>query len=179
MVMRGILAAVVVSLCWIVLQNLVMFAKPAENRFRAMLFGYLLSVPFVHFVYQWFRELPFPPGSPSAAESPRLGFIHAYFFHLLLFLFYAECFYHVERSVTLRLLVELLKHGPKGAPVEGIQGRYPVEGMIQQRLEVLRERGFVELRNGTWHLSFKGATLARITGAIAWLYQSKAQHERT
>jgi hypothetical protein len=178
LVQRGIMAAFVVTITWIVLQNLLMFARPAENRFRAMLLGYLLSVPFVYVAYRWFVQLPFPAGSPSATESPRLGWIHAYFFHLLLFFFYVECFYHVERSVTLRLLVELLKRGPAGAPISGLQGSYPVEGMIHQRLGVLRERGFVEQHDGAWHLSFKGQVLARVTNAISWFYQSQGQHER-
>lgn len=179
MVLRGILAAFVVSLIWIVLQNLLMFARPAENRFRAMLIGYLFSLPFVYVVCQWFLHLPFPPGSPSAMESPRLGIIHAYFLHLLLFFFYAQCFYHVERSVTLRLLVELLQHEHEGIALQRLQDRYPVEEMIQQRLEVLRDRGFLELRDEALHLSLKGAALARITVLLLWLYQAEGQHERS
>ncbi len=178
MVLRGIMAATLVSLLWILLQNLLMFAHPAENRFRAMWIGFLISLPFVYAAYRWFLQLPFPPGSPSAMESPRLGLIHAYFFQLLLFFFYAECFYHIERSVTVRLLVELLQHDPAGAPLQGLQGRYPVESMIGQRLEVLRDRGFVVLREGAWRLTLKGAMLARITVIIAWLYQAEGQHER-
>jgi len=178
MVERGILAAFLVTLIWVVLQNASMFIHPADNRFRTMLIGYLVSLPFVYVAYRWFAQFPFPPGAPGATESPRLGLIHAYFFHLLLFFFYVQCFYHVERSVTLRLLIELLKLGGVNAPLQEIQGRYPVEGMIQQRLQILRERGFIELRDGSWYLTFKGAALARVTSAISWLYQSQGQHER-
>ena len=175
---QGVLAAIVVSLVWVFLQNLLMFVRPAENRFRSMLTGYILSLPFVYPVYRWLPVLCFVDASGVAPESPYLGLFHAYFFHLLLFFSYVECFYHVERSVSLRLLVELLKQGDAGAPLQEIQGRYPVEGMIQQRLEVLRDRGFIELRNDSWHLHFKGALLARVTVAISWLFQAKGQHER-
>ena len=95
-----------------------------------------------------------------------------------MFFCYVECFYHIERSVSLRLMVELLKQGDAGAPLEEIQGRYPVEGMIQERLEVLRDRGFIELRNDCWHLCFKGQLLARVTVSVSWLFQAKGQHER-
>jgi len=179
MVLRGIWAATLVSASWIILQNLLMFARPAENRFRVMLVGYLMSLPFVLVVYYYFLQLPFPSGSPSATESPKLGLIHAYFFHLLLFFFYVQCFYHVERSVTLRLLVELYRFGCNGAPIQSIQGRYPVEDMIRQRLDILHDRGFIKLRDGAWHLTLKGAFLARITVSIAWLYQAQGQHERS
>lgn len=176
---QGVLAAVVVSLVWIILQNLLMFVRPVENRFRAMLTGYVLSLPFVFPAYRWLLLLGCIDSAGVGTESPYLGPFHAYFFHLLIFFCYAECFYHVERSVSLRLLVELLKQGVRGAPLQEIQGRYPVEGMIQQRLEILRDRGFVELRSDSWHLRLKGEMLARVTVAIAWLFQSRGQHERS
>jgi hypothetical protein len=176
---QGIVAAVIVSLTWVVIQNLLMFVHPAENRFRTMVAGYLFSLPLVLVAYRWLPPLPCFSVDGVVAEAPAMGLFHAYFFHLLLFFFYVQCFYHVERSVTLRLLLELMKHGDNGVPLQGIQGQYPVEGMIQQRLEILRDRGFVELRDGSWHLCFKGALLARVTVAISWLFQSKGQHERS
>ena len=176
---QGVFAAVVVTLAWVLLQNLLMFVRPAENRFRAMLTGYILSLPFVYPVYRWMPVPGFVDDGGAATESPYLGLFHAHFFHLLLFFCFVECFYHIERSVSLRLLVELLKQGDKGAPLQEIRGRYPVEGMIQQRLEVLRDRGFIELQNNSWQLCFKGELLARVTIAIAWLFQAKGQHERS
>jgi len=175
---QGVFAAVMVSFGWIFLQNLLMFVRPAENRFRAMLTGYILSLPFVFPVYRWMAALCLVDAGGAATESPYMGLFHAYFFHLLVFFFYVECFYHVERSVSLRLLVELLKQGDAGAPLQEIQGRYPVESMIQQRLDVLRDRGFIELRRGSWHLRFKGELLARVTVTMSWLFQAKGQHER-
>ena len=175
---QGVFAAMVVSLVWILLQNLLMFVRPAENRFKSMLTGYILSLPFVFFVYRWLSMPGFVDAGGVATESPWLGPLHAYFFHLLLFFCYVECFYHIERSVSLRLLVELLKQGDAGAHLQEIQVRYPVEGMIQQRLEVLRDRGFIELRNDSWHLHFKGKVLARVTATMSWLFQAKGQHER-
>jgi hypothetical protein len=173
MMAQGITVAIVVSFAWIVVQNLLMHLRPAENRFKAMVVGYLASLPLVYVGYRWM-----PPLFQAGAESPALGLFHAYLFHLLLFLCYGECFYHVERSVTLRLLVEILQHGDNPAPLQAIQGRYNVEGMIRERLEVLRDRGFVERVNDSWRLLFKGIMLARITVATGWVFQIKPQHER-
>jgi len=174
MMAQGIIVAVIVSAAWILAQNLVMHVRPTKNRFQAIVVGYLFSLPIVFVVYHWM-----PPLVPtSAIESPVLGIFHAYLFHLLLFLCYGECFYHVERSVTLRLLVEILQHGDKPAPLQTIQSRYNVEGMIRERLEVLRERGFVERIDDSWRLLFRGVVLARVTVAVAWVFQIKPQHER-
>jgi hypothetical protein len=171
---HGVMVATVVSVAWILVQNLIMHLRPAENRFGAMLLGYLLSLPFVFLAYRWL------PGFTEAVsvESPTMGLFHAYFFHLLLFLFYAECFYHVERSVTFRLLVELLQSGPGGLPLQAIQSRYTVDEMVEQRLEVLRTNGFLKREGDIWRLQPKGLFLASVTEALSWVFQSKAQYER-
>jgi len=171
---HGVIIAVAVSLTWILLQNLLMHWRPAKNRFKTITIGYLLSLPFILVAYRW---LP-PQALSSSAESPAMGLFHAYFFHLLLFLCYAECFYHVERSVTLRLLVELLQRGGQAVSLSEIQGRYNVESMISERLAVLRDQGFIEFRGDSWHLCLKGAALAKLTIGAAWLFQFKGQHER-
>ena len=174
MTAQGIIVAVLASTAWILVQNLFMHLRPTENRFRAMVVGYLVSLPFVFVVYHRLPALaPY-----SGVGSPLLGLFHAYLLHLLLFLCYGECFYHVERSVTLRLLVEILQHGDEPAPLQAIQGRYNVEGMIRERLEVLHVRGFVDRVDDSWRLLFKGTMLARVTVAIAWVFQIKPQHER-
>jgi hypothetical protein len=175
---HGIMVAFAVGLLWILVQNLLMHVRPAENRFRAMVIGYLLSLPLVCVGYQWVPPITVGIKEAMQVQEPGLGLFHAYFFHLLLFLFYAECFYHVERSVTLRLLVELLKSGTDGASLQAIQGQYSLQEMIQQRLEILREHGFIEERQGSWHLHVKGAVFARIAVACSWLFQFKGQHER-
>ncbi|HUI07359.1 MAG TPA: hypothetical protein VL486_10190 [Verrucomicrobiae bacterium] len=174
MMAQGIIVAAVVSAAWILAQNLFMHVRPAENRFKAMVVGYLLSLPFVLLVYHWTPS----PVPESVTESPALGLFQAYLLHLLLFFCYAECFYHVERSVTLRLLVEILQHGDEPAPLQAIRDRYNVEGMIRERLEVLRENGFVERVDDSWRLLFKGAALARVTVVTAWVFQIRPQHER-
>lgn len=165
---HGVIVATVVSVTWILVQNLLMHVRPAANRLGAMFAGYLVSLPIVYLAYRWA-----PSNAPVA-----LGLFHAYFFHLLLFLFYVECFYHVERSVTFRLLVELLKSGPEGLPLQALQSRYSVEEMIEQRLDVLRHKGFLDKQGDVWSLRLKGLVLARVTVALSWVFQSTGQHER-
>lgn len=175
---QGIVVAILVSVAWIVLQNVLMHWRPAENRFLAMVLGYLVSLPLVYVVYRWLPQLSDGIAAAMRAEAPSMGLFHAYLVHLLLFLFYGECFYHVERSVTLRLLVEVLKHSDQGVPLDAIRQHYPVEEMIQRRLEVMRDRGLVEQRGDSWHLRSMGTLLARVGGASSWLFQIKPQHER-
>jgi hypothetical protein len=175
---HGITVALAVSFVWIFVQNLLMHVRPAENRFKAMVVGYVLSLPFVYAGYRWLPPLTCGIAQAMQEQAPWMGLFHAYFFHLLLFLFYVECFYHVERSVTLRLLVELFKGGAEGASIQAIQGHYSLKEMIQQRMEVMRDGEFIEDWQSSWHLRTKGAVLARISVICCWLFQIKGQHER-
>src|SRR5437868_6962106 len=104
----GVLVAIVVSAIWIVVQILVTRFRPGCRGFRAILGGYVLSLPLVLGVY-WFLPLT-SPGTWTwlvGHEHPISALFHAYFGHLLIFFLYVECYYHVERSVTLRLLIEI------------------------------------------------------------------------
>jgi hypothetical protein len=176
--LHGVIVAAMVSVVWILLQNFLMHVRPAENRFRSMLSGYLVSLPVVFLAYRWLPPFSARIAESMATESSAMGIIHAYLFHLLVFFCYAECFYHVERSVTLRLLVELLQHGDEGVHLPAIQARYSVGDMIRQRLDVLQDRGFLERHEDVWRLRPKGLLLAQATAALSWLFQAPMQHER-
>lgn len=172
--LRGIIAASIVSAIWITIQILVMHLKPCQNRLKAMFLGFVLSLPLVYVVFQWLpglKAIPLP-------EARGVGLFIAYFLHLLLFFLYAECFYHVERSVTLRLLLEILQRSPPGARLEQILADYNVRTMVPARLAVLRTNRFIEERNGRWHLKAKGRRLAQALQISSWIFQSTAQSDR-
>lgn len=171
---HGLIVALTVSFGWILIQNLFMHVHPAENRMLAMVSGYLLSLPFVFVLY---RCMP-PLTGDVPFEAFAMGLINAYVLHMMLFFQYGNCFYHVERSVTIRLLIELLKHGDRGVALDTVQTQYSLDEMIQQRMEVMRDRGLVEQHENSWHLRPKGLLLARISIVGSWLFQMKGQHER-
>ena len=172
--LHGILTALVSTFLWVIAQNLWMHIRPNPRRFQVIVTGYLLSLPLVYFLYRWL-----PVWCEAAPEEARaLGWVHAYLLHFLLFAFYGECFFHVERSVTLRLLVEILHAGPQGADLESLRNEYPVGQMVALRLEVLRKNGFLRLENGRWRLEGKARLLARFAVLGNWLLCASAQNER-
>ncbi|MBI2442264.1 MAG: hypothetical protein HYV35_12960 [Lentisphaerae bacterium] len=171
---RGILTAVLVTAAWITVQIFWMHFKPARNRSKAMFLGYGLSLPFVYIAFRWLPGL-----SSIALDEPwGIGLFFAYFLHLLLFFLYAECFYHVERSVTLRLLVDILQRAPSGKSLTQILAEYNVRDMVQTRLAILCRDRFIEERNGHWRLQAKGRRLVKVLRISTWIFQSTTQAER-
>jgi len=174
---RGLFIAVATTVLWVSAQLFLAHAFPTPKRFRAMALGFFLSLPLV---YVGYRYLHLPGGLDHSVEHEAwvIGLINAHLLHLLLFFFYVECFYHVERSVTLRLLLEILRGNPEGVKVEDLQDQYPLRQMIRRRLRTLRANGYVEEREGRWHNRPKGALFALTMAASAWVFQSKSQKER-
>ena len=170
--LRGIIAAVVVSMAWIIVQNAWMFFRPAKARLRAMATGFFVSLPLLAVV-----ERVLPVAVPQA-ESPWLGPLQALTLHTLIFLGYVECFYHVERSVTLRLLVEMLPYQASGVTIQELKGRYSQDDMIARRLSVLERSGFVRQSSAGWELTRKGFAYAAGVEALSKLFQSRSQADQ-
>lgn len=117
-------------------------------------------------------------GGWDGAEHRAMAWIVAILLHVLLFFLFVECFYHIERSVTLRLLVELLEHPQGAATAAEIMRDYSVDDMIRRRLEDLVRNRWVEESAGRFRLTAKGEQLARVMRTSIWIYQSKPQNER-
>jgi len=95
----------------------------------------------------------------------------------MIFLLFVECFFHIERSVTLRILVELLNSGNSDS--NDLQTHYSTEDMVRQRLAVLEVNNFIYKTNDSWFLKPKGKFFAVAMKISSWLFQSASQHDRT
>lgn len=169
---KGIIVACIASGLWIVAQNVCMHFWPTQRRLRAMTYGVCAGLPLLVCVY-WFLPLTSP-----ANESPYLGPMQAIIAYVLLFAGYAEFFYHVERSVTIRILVELIPYGGAGTTVDAIKTSYPQEDMIFRRLQVLEKNGFVRHQQGGWKLTAKGAILADGVAVALRVFGAQTQADR-
>jgi hypothetical protein len=169
---RGVLIAVLVSALWMICQIIAMHIRPASNRFKAMAASYLLSLPLIPLAYVYL------PSPRAAGEAEWMTLFHACLFHLLLFFFYVQLFYHVERSVTLRFLVELLKRHGQPVSLHGIRQEYSLRQMIEARLESLAGNEFIEKAGNRWRNKAKGNMIAAVMRVSSWVFQSRSQKDR-
>lgn len=174
MTLSGILTALLTTCCWILLQTGWMHIRPAKNRMGAMLAGYVLSIPFIYPAFRLIAHL-----LQATPEKTALGLVYAFGFSLLLFLGYVECFYHVERAVTIRLLIEIQRRSKTAScAMQDILAEYNINQMIHRRMEILRENNFIELTDNSWRLKPKGQLFCALMAFSCWVFQSKTQDER-
>ena len=178
----GLLSACLVSFVWILSHMLLMHVRPAENRIRSITLGYVLSLPLVYVTIRYFPwHLPDQHVLVSQAwrgPHPLQPFIHGYVFHLLVFFLYVECFYHVERAVTLRFLIEIMRQPGGAARLQDIMKQYNVREMVERRLTVLEEHHFIRRDGEVWCLKPKGRLFARAMQFSNFLFKSQGQSDR-
>ena len=173
----GLFASLVVSFAWIFLQIGFMHVRPAENRIRSMTLFFAASLPFVFLLLRP-GLIPKFITEASPGGNTAMQFLHAYFFHLLIFFLFVECFYHVERAVTLRFLIEIMRQPGGIARLGEITKDYNVRDMIARRLEALESHNFISRSGDVWRLKPKGRFFARAMQFSCWIFQSKGQSER-
>ncbi|HBA83880.1 MAG TPA: hypothetical protein DCZ95_07295 [Verrucomicrobia bacterium] len=174
---RGLLTAIIVSAAWMLVHLLLMQRRPAENRFKAMTVCWLFSLPFIPAFY-FLAPSGLTPHPADVGDSIWMGLLQAGLSSVLLYFLFVECFYHVERAVTLRILIELLNDAKSNPTIESVRSKYDVDEMIRRRLDVLADRHFIARRDDRWHLLPKGRLFARTMQFSCWLFQCKGQKDR-
>ena len=170
-------ASIAVTCLWVFAHLFRMQCNPVSHRLASMIRMFLLSLPFLMTAVFLMENQPVLADALNGLESPILAYCYALILHILLFFLFVEIFYHVERSVTLRLLLEIHEAHQKPT-VAALMHDYSVDDMIVRRLQDMAAAGWARQSDGKWKLSPKGNKLAALMRLSCWLFQSKPQNER-
>ena len=174
----GVIAALVATLTWVILHLVAMHIRPTPHRMPAMTRAFLLALPLVPAIVFVLWRNPEWRAALAGIEHPGAAYGMGVLLHVLFYFCYVECFYHVERAVTLRMVIELLEH-PGGPPtLDAMLAHYPVDDMVRRRLEGMRDAGFVRAEGGRWSLTPKGRFFAAAMRISSFIFNSKPQNER-
>jgi len=100
-------------------------------------------------------ELGFLP-EEWVLTSMSLTLVNGIIFHVLVFLTCVLMFFHIDRSITLRILTEFSKSPDGTLNLDGLKQIYSVEIMIKGRLEVMNENGYSRIVDGRYKLAPRG-----------------------
>lgn len=175
----GVISALLVFLATVTAHLIAMHTRPTPRRFPAMAKAFLVSFP-ITIALAWliwqkdaWRE------ALAGVEHPAAAYGMAALLHVLFYFCFVECFYHVERAVTLRMVIELYEEPGHAMPLDEMLAHYPVDDMIRRRMEGLEHSGFVVRgADGRWRLTPKGRFFARAMQISSAIFNSKPQNER-
>jgi hypothetical protein len=174
----AVIASLLTSMLWIATHLAAMHIRPARNRMAAMAKSYLLSLPVLLVLIALLNHCDWLVSALNRGEDPLLSWFYSLLLQLLFFFLFVECFYHIERSVTLRLLVEIQALPREKSVIGVIMKDYSVDDMIRRRLDDMARNDFVRKAGQSWVLSPKGETMAKFMSFSCWIFQSKPQNER-
>lgn len=158
---KGMVISLLLCNCWILAQLLVFHFISNRRTFRTLTLLFLLSLPLYGVGY-----LGTPPHLgflPDAfAQTPLLlGLLNGLGLHVLFYFTYLACFYYVERPLTWRILIPLLRTADGKMTLSELKEVYGLTYVIQRRLVGMEEGGLVIQREGKYFLTSKGERLGK------------------
>ena len=153
-------------LAWIASQIAVFQILRPARKFLAFTLLYLPTLPLFGILYCLTpHNLGFLPAAFS--QTPFWpGMINGLLLHLLLYCTYGECFFYIDRPLTLQMLVEFLKTPGGTLTALELSKRYSMERMIRERLDSMLLNGYLRKDGDRFFLLPKGRMFAKIFAFI-------------
>lgn len=164
--LKGLVLAGMLVASWAVLQGIVFQLRAPQKAFASMVAWFAPLVPAYVLLYLLTpADLGVLPERFARAATP-LGLLNGLAVLVLLFLTGVLFYYHADRSITVRLLIELARAPQQRLSLAQLQAVCGVEVLMQDRLDTMTMNGFLVRRNGRYHLAPKGR-LGGLSGTLA------------
>ena len=141
---------------WVVLQWIVFQVSAPQRAFASMLTWFAPTLPAYLLLY-WTTPANIgvlPEG--FAGADWRLGLAHGLVVPVLLFLTAGLFYSHADRSITVRLLIELSRAPQQRLTLDQMQTVCGVDVLMQDRLDIMERNRFLARRGDRFVLTTKG-----------------------
>lgn len=154
--LKGLVLSGLLITAWLVVQAVVFHLVAPRKAFGSMLACFVPTVPLYALLY-WTSpaDLGFLP-SQFIGAGWRLGLANGLAVQVLLFLTAGLFYSHADRSITVRLLIELARAPQQRLTLEEMQATCGVEVLMQERLDIMLANGFLVARGDRFVLTPKG-----------------------
>jgi len=164
--LKGLLLSVLVIAVWGIVQLVVFHTFHPRNALKSMIGSFLPFLPAYLLLYlatpPTFSILP----DRLAATAVPLGMLNGMLILILLFLTCVQFYYHLNRAISLRILIEFERAAGRSMTLNQIEHVCGLGSLIGGRLEALVTYGFV-FRSGEYYHFALGGRIAAAIGRIA------------
>jgi hypothetical protein len=155
-VLKGMVLAWVLVWVWAVVQGIVFQLRAPEKAFASMVAWFApMPVAYVALHLATPADLGFLPDR-FVGGAAALSLLNGLVLLVLLFLTGVLFYYHADRSITVRLLIEMARAPQQRLSLDQMQAVCGVEVLMHDRLRTMAVNGFLEERDGIYHLAPKG-----------------------
>ena len=164
--LKGLLLSGGLMVVWTVVQWRVFHLSAPQRAFGSMVRWFTPTLPIFLVLYY---VTPAGLGVLSnhyVGIDWRVGLANGAVVHVLLFLTAGLFYSHADRSITVRLLIELAQAPGRCITLSQLQAACGVELLMQERLDIMVRNKFLVVRDGRFTLTGKG-WLAGGVGMVA------------
>lgn len=159
---KGLVLAFVLLAAWVLAQVALVHATKTARVFRAMTIAFVPAAPlFLILFFATPTDLGFLP-ERLARSPPALGIASGLVLLVLGWGAWVQLYFALDRSVTLRLLLELSLAKDAVFTEPQVRAAYGLDRMIGRRLEILESSGHIAKDGERFVLTAKGRPFARL-----------------
>lgn len=154
--LKGLVLCGLLITTWLIVQAVVFHLVAPRKAFASMLAAFAPTLPLYLLLYVMTpADLGFLPSAFVGADW-RLGLVNGLVLQVLLFLTAGLFYSHADRSITVRLLIELARAPQQRLTLAQMQAVCGVEVLMADRLEIMLANRFLIAQGDRFVLTPKG-----------------------
>ena len=154
--LKGLVLCGLLIATWLIVQAVVFHLVAPRKAFASMLASFAPTLPLYLLLYVMTpADLGFLPSAFVGADW-RLGLVNGLVLQVLLFLTAGLFYSHADRSITVRLLIELARAPQQRLTLAQMQAVCGVEVLMADRLEIMLANRFLIAQGDRFVLTPKG-----------------------
>lgn len=155
MLIKAIIAGLACSLLFLILHVLIFRYLRPEERFRTLVAIFFSLVPVYAFAY-----VLVPPRQGIYSGHDVLEFLVGLFLYIFLFLGYCQFYFIIDRSISVRVMIEIEKSAVGSFNFDEIRQVYSFDRVLTRRLEHMVEDGYLKREADRYLNTRKGRFVA-------------------
>ncbi|MEK6532095.1 MAG: hypothetical protein AABZ23_06365 [Deltaproteobacteria bacterium] len=162
---------------FIVVHVMVFRSFELKERFRAITVIFIAVIPLYVLLYSLiapdYMVVSVGTGGPgiiapstALSASRHLAFLIGLALYVFLFLGYCQFYFIVDRSISVRVMIEILESDKKRLTQKEIKDAYSLDGLLDRRLGHMIEGDYIKGDSAEYSNTWKGAFEARFFKAV-------------
>jgi len=155
--LKGILIALFCFILFLLIHVVIFHNRPIKKRFHTMVMIFYSLFPIYILIY-----FLTPGFLTQSISSIIVGFLNGIVIYVLLFLGYFGFYFIIDRSISVRIMIELENSPEKQLTFEQIKEVYSMDDMLSRRLKHMVGSNYIIENSGYYKNTRKGRYEARL-----------------
>ncbi len=164
LIVKGLLVAFVVFLLFLLIHALIFHFRSPKRHFHVIVMTFYSLIP-VYVGLYFLASYLFTPSANLADFTEIAAFINGFLIYLFLFFGYCQFYFIVDRSISVRINIELEKAG-QALSFEEIKAVYSLDKLLERRLSHMVGQNYIVEDCGRYRNTRKGNFEAHIFASL-------------